>query len=50
MSQSNTSLPKEIVVSAYATSYTPDLADRYRLFPLELEGPLEVFRVERPES
>jgi hypothetical protein len=32
----------------YAIAYNPDLADRYRLFPLELEGPLDVFRVEDP--
>jgi Protein O-mannosyl-transferase TMEM260-like len=32
----------------YAVSYNPDLAERYRLFPLELDSPLDVFRVEDP--
>jgi hypothetical protein len=32
----------------YAVSYNPDLADRYRLVPLELDSPLDVFRVEDP--
>ena len=32
----------------YAVSYNPDLAEHYRLFPLELDSPLDVFRVEDP--
>src|SRR5262245_16721095 len=32
----------------YAISYNPDLAERYRLFPLELDSPIDVFRVGDP--